>query len=380
MRSLNGITDLIKEEIMRKRAFMVVMNALHMDARVQRAANALAKEYDLTVVGINHSCDGKDFAQLVIRDETNNGILRYIKYQQEVKKVLRKEKIDLFYAHDYFSARLVAWIKKKQPKVKVVYDSHELIIPEKGKPINKRNYFFYIGEKSAIKNADMVICASEARSIIMSKHYQMDKPPLPIENISELPYVSDEFTVSLEQKYNSFFEKKGLTLVYAGVLYAGRKIDELIKVVKNTPNSKLLIIGDGPDMDNLKRIANENIPERVCFTGSIPYNYLAVLLKKCDIGYISYATDTLNNLYCAPNKIYEYASVELPMIANENPTIEKFFKCYGIGCINQDLESSFRTVSDNIDLYKKKCNEFTIKKTWKEQAEKLLVEVNKLFY
>lgn len=364
---------------MKRRAIMVVMNSLHTDARVQRAAEALSKEYELLVVGINTPCnDIKTYKQKIIRVNVDSGIKRYLYFEKKVKKILNKEEYELFYAHDYFSASLVSWVKKKKPKIKVVYDSHELIIPEKNIKLNLRNYFFYMLEKEAISCADLVFCASEARARIMEKHYGCSSI-IPIENISELERVNDSFSKNLCMKYREFFEKPGVTLVYAGVLYRGRKIDKLIDIVNKQPSAKLLIIGDGPDLERLKVIAFEKIVDRVCFTGTLPYKYLSVLLEKSDIGYISYPVDSLNNKYCAPNKIFEYASVRLPMISPWNPTIEEFFTTYKIGCIGNDLEEAFIEVSKSLAMYKENCVSFSKIRNWKQQEQVLLDSIKQLF-
>ena len=45
----------------------------------------------------------------------------------------------------------------------------------------------------------------------------------------------------------------------------------------------------------------------------------------------------INPLYCAPNKIFEYARYGVPMISNDIPGLSYIFKLYGCGEVVSDL-------------------------------------------
>ena len=42
-------------------------------------------------------------------------------------------------------------------------------------------------------------------------------------------------------------------------------------------------------------------------------------------------SNTLNTLYCAPNKIFEYALCEIPSISNELPAMREIYRQFNIG-------------------------------------------------
>lgn len=362
----------------KKKAIMVVMNALDTDARVQRAATALEDIFDLTLIGVGKGCGEQLFDQVILDINNSNGILRFFDYLNKVKKYLRQNPFDVFYAHDYFSAALVGWVRKRFPKAVIIYDSHELIFPAEGFSQSKRDAVFEHYEKKAIKDANLVICASDERASLMKEYYKMTESPLVIENISQLPIIKDDFSEELLNKADMIINSPGEILVYAGVLSPGRKIDSLIHIVEERPDTKLLIIGGGPDRERLETIAREKIAGRFCFTGSVPYKYMGILLKECSVGYISYPTDSLNNTYCASNKIYEYASANLPMIAPENLTIRKFFEDFSIGVIDSDLGRAFDRVRQSITTYKKNCEEFTEAHQWSQKAKVLIQSIELL--
>jgi glycosyltransferase involved in cell wall biosynthesis len=362
----------------KKKLYMTVMNTLHTDARVQRAAMALQGEYEVTVIGVGKDCGEQNFKQIIIDIKSKNNIVKYFEFIYKCKKILRKDSFAAFYGHDYFSAGLVSWVKKVKPDVKTIYDAHELIVPEEKKTTSKRDLFFYINEKKAVRSADLIICASVDRAEIMKDHYGLVTAPVVIENISELPVLENDYAEELIQKAGFILNSNEPVLVYAGVLVSTRRIDELIDIIKQSPKGKLLIIGDGPDRKRLEEIAENQIHGRYHFTGGLPYQYMGVLLRRCDVGYISYPTNSLNNNYCAPNKIYEYSSVGLPMIAPYNPTIQKFFSEYGIGVIRENLKDAFDVVVADLDKYKIYCNKFTLSHPWSSAAQTLINAINSI--
>lgn len=363
----------------RKKAAMIVMNTLSTDARVQRAAKLVNEDFDLTVISLQEDSRDDYYQSIPIQLQKKHSLSRYIEFELKVKKKLKREKWDLVYVHDYYLAHIIKWIKRSFPMTKVVYDAHELIIPDRGEKLSKRDLFFYQMEKRSIHDADLVVCANEDRGRLMKDHYSLSCSPLIIENISELPTIEDDISEELIRQCSNIINSDDISLVYAGVLSKERKIEELIHIIKSNQNTNLLIIGDGPDSVRLKQIAEDQIPGQYYFMGSIPYKYLGIVLKKCDIGYISYPANSLNSRYCAPNKIYEYASVSLPMIAPWNPTLEKIFYAYNIGEIGINLEDAFAKVASRIEWYKGNCKQFSEENPWQEKAIVLSREINRLF-
>lgn len=358
--------------------YMTVMNTLITDARVQRAATSLQQENHVVVIGIDKGCGEQPFEQIVLQLYGQNNIIKYFEYFFKCKSILKNADFQIYYAHDYFSAALVPWVKKHKADVKVVYDAHELIIPNAGLSLSRRDNFFYRNESSAVKVADLIICASDERAKMMQEHYKLNVTPTVIENISELPINDDDFERDVLDRCMSVLSAGEPILVYAGVLSESRRIDKLIEVICQRKKGRLLIIGDGPDSDRLKTIAKNKIEGRYYFTGGLPYKYMGGILQKCDVGYISYPVNSLNNMFCAPNKIYEYASVGLPMIAPYNPTIKRFFDDYGIGVIDEDIGKAFDIVSANLIKYKDNCITFCKEHPWEKTSQKLIKTINAL--
>ena len=360
------------------KTLMIVYNSLNTDARVRRSAEALTELGEVKLIGIDEDSKIEKVDSEVLILKSKHNLMRYFEFIYKIKKLIRRIDFDLLFANDFYCAELVPWVKRKNKNAHIVYDAHELYIPQKDKPLNKRFEFFYKKEKRAIHDAELVICANNERASIMQEHFELNRLPTAIRNISQLPLVHDSISKGYEDKTDEFFTLPGITLVYAGVLSSARKIETLVEIAEKEENTKLLIIGDGQHRNLLEERASKSLGRRVFFTGSIPYTYLSVLLSKCDIGYLFYPTDILNNIYCAPNKIYEYASVRLPMIANANPTVERILSDSGIGVASDDLLSAYRIVSQDLEGYKNRCDIFNRNNKWEDEREVLISSVKGL--
>lgn len=353
---------------------MFVYNDITTDARVQRAADTLCKDWDLILLStdVGKKVDNITYKNVLLRGCKCHHVLNLIACIYQAYKYIKKEKPEVVYAHDYYSTLLIFLLTSKRYCGKIIYDAHELLIPEKDRKMSRREAFFYKFEKKIISKVDSVICASTERGRIMQEHYQLKCTPLIIKNISQLSISSDKETVELIQSLTNFFAQSGPTVVYAGVVTNERSIDKLVDALLSlTPNYKLLIIGDGDALNSLKERASKNPMLISAFTGRIPYKSLGAVLNKCDIGYLFYPTDILNNIYCASNKVYEYASVGLPIISNVNPTIKKLFNESNIGIVTDSIEDGIVKMSSSLDLYKKSCQIFTSENPWSRDASKL---------
>lgn len=354
-----------------KKILVVVFNSLDTDSRVQRASMSLTELGDVEVIGIDKNFYMPNIKSHVIHLKSRNNFLRYYEFIFKIKREIKSKSFDIFYANDFYSAELVQWVKRVKRNVKIVYDAHELYIPEPGKPLNLRFNFFYKKEKRAIHTADLVICANDERADIMKEHFDLKEKPLVIRNISQLP-IKDCNSKKYSAITNEFLASPGITVVYAGVLSSSRKLEMLIDVVKSYEHIKLLIVGEGENRNYLEEKAHRVLGERVMFTGKIPYTDLGFILRKCDIGYLYYPVDIINNIYCAPNKIYEYSSVKLPMIANSNPTVKRIFQEGKIGVASDDLAGALEQILSKLDEYKNNCELFNQDNMWDSERGKLI--------
>ena len=118
----------------------------------------------------------------------------------------------------------------------------------------------------------------------------------------------------------------------------------------------LVAMGAGSEMyDNLK---NKYQGDRIIFIPFIKPPFHLEITRTAHIGVLSYFPrpynigSVINPIYCAPNKIYEYAKYGKPMLSNDIPGLHYIFTQYHCGeCVNYPMTPhSIAKAIERIDL------------------------------
>ena len=179
-----------------------------------------------------------------------------------VLRVIKKEKIDFIHAHWILPQGFLAAIIKKFYKIPYIATAHAGDIF----PIKKgvlKNF-----AKSAIDNASQITANSNftKNSILKISSSKISIIPM---GVDFKDFNSIEKDHNLKKKYEN-----NNIILFVGRLVEKKGVEYLIKtmpiVLKSIPNSKLLIIGDGPEMRKLIKLAEElNLEKNVIFVGKI---------------------------------------------------------------------------------------------------------------
>jgi glycogen synthase len=359
---------------------MCVYNEIDNDGRVIRSAEALSDKFNVTIVS-SSTIDNTVYINKIFKNifitKKYKGILSLIHfYITFIGIILENHKnIDMVYLHDYYLP-IIYFIKKFINKdIVFIYDAHELIIKEDN--MNMRAKFFYLIEKYTIDKFDLVVAANYERAKIMQNHYNLDKLPLAIRNITNTKY-----------REKTKIKKDTITVLYQGYVSYERGLENLINSMKYLPEKfNLLIIGDGPDLYKIKDFKKKYLLEdRITCTGKIKLSELNEAMSFADIGFVSYSYKGLNNINCSPNKIYEYASVGLPMIATDQPVLINYFEQYQLGKVmNKNVQENPEILSEliiemsnELDIHDEKLKFFLNDNSWVKESEKLIENVMKL--
>ena len=350
---------------MSKKVLMAVYGPIQSDARVMRAARSLyEKGYEVSIISLNsdENFTSQWFSNIFLRDKRK--YLSLFSFWYNTYRIAKSKDICLLYLHDYYMP-LVGKIYKAVTRRKWVYDAHELIIPEKHSKTQLRMRFFALLERISIKSADLVIAANEERLEVMRKSYHLKKS-ISVQNISDF---------SLSTTTNT---PKDNIIVYQGAMMKSRHIDFYLHSQKFLPNDyTLLLVGGGDSIPELKRIAYEmGIENQVIFTGKVSQEEMYNYGMRAKVGIISYPLEGLNNYYCAPNKIFEYAALKVPMIGTPQPFLKHMFEKYHIGEIVEwdDTEAYLQTVKkiiSNYDSYLTNMDLFLQENCWSNESQKL---------
>jgi glycosyltransferase involved in cell wall biosynthesis len=177
-----------------------------------------------------------------------------------------------------------------------------------------------------LRNADFVITVTEGLRKIAVDHHGVS--PQKTEVIPNGVRVG-KFEAAKGDKIR---EKLDLSpeadvIVFTGALYRHRGIELLLRALPllqgRTHDVKVMIVGDGPDLEYLKALSRElSIDQDVIFAGLVPYhevpNYLAA--ANVAIGPLIKHPRTADS---APIKIFEYMAAGKPIIARKDTVSDK---------------------------------------------------------
>ncbi len=352
-----------------KKCIVIAYERFDCDVRGQRLADILAEYFDTTVLTSDgsYNADQQNLTVITMPSDKRKAYSRYFDFVFQCKKYIRREKPAIVYGLNFYAAFPCLLIRNRVKKV--LYDAYEYYIPEKRKKFGLRNWFFYLLEKRIIRKADAVTCANEERAQAMAAHFRLKEKPRAIRNISSLPR-QEKANDAILCKVNEFITRNSekTCLVYAGVIIKGRGLEKVLReVLAHSDALSLILVGDGSLLESLKDMAQEQQADNILFLGRVPYAQLASVLCYGDIGLLYYECDKPNNILCAPNKVFEYASVGLPMFGNENPTLKKLLTDTGIGACGENLYETIR--SADIGSMRSAMEKFNRENTWQKERK-----------
>ena len=322
----------------KKRVVVAVYNKIENDARVIRTSEALgANGYDVTVLSFGSNPDYRNayFKSVVIHGGSSGGLNLFHFYAACLRYIrAERKRIDLLYMNDYFLV-LMGAVCKSLFRIKWIYDGHELILSHKEKKKNRRQMFFRMIERRFDRQADYMIEANKERMRIIRY----------VDKIKNIDYVSNT-----KKRESITRPEKEDVIVYQGYLGGKRDLSKIIQAMKYLKNkARFEIIGWGPDKEKYMALCRDlDLTESVEFRNKMDYSELANETKKAKIGIMIYEMKGLNNIYCAPNKLYEYADLSIKILSSPQPWVKKVLKEYDLGLPIEENDTP-RIVAEKID-------------------------------
>ncbi len=149
---------------------------------------------------------------------------------------------------------------------------------------------------------------------------------------------------------------------------------------ERVPNAKLLIVGDGPERENLSaQLAAKGLDTHTQFTGAVSPEQIPQLLAKMDVAVAPYAAQS--DFYFSPLKVYEYMAAGLPVVVSGVGQLVDLIDpgVNGILCppgdaiaLTNALETLWRSPTLRYSLGQAARNTVIAHHTWDAIAQKIL--------
>ncbi len=287
---------------------------------------------------------------------------------------------DILHCNDLNTLPIGFIIKKFYNKnIKIVYDAHEYETEINGlKGINKT--ITKIAEKFLIKYADATICVSNAIADEYVKLYNIEKPALVLntpafQKIEKKDIFREVFSIKKEQTI----------FLYQGALSKGRGIEIVFETFKQMQDNKSVVVfmGYGELEELVKTTAKEY--KNIYFHKAVSPDILLDYTSSTDFGLSIIEDSCLSYRYCLPNKMFEYAMADIPIIVSNLFEMKKVVEEYEIGVVLRENSSNGLgnaikkaksldriVLEENIQKVKEIYN-------WEEQEKNLLNVYNNLW-
>lgn len=224
----------------------------------------------------------------------------------------KKSKINKYWICDPIMFGLVLLIKMIDFKSKIIWDHHEL--PPTWFLNNK---FLLIFFKLAYKKADIVIHCNQSRrdyleNILNFKHgnsYIISNYPDVLGEVEEERLQEESENWINDKKFiylqNCLQEDRNGAVIIKALIGQGYYIYHAGKINKNY----LEVNGVDPNHKQLK------------LGGYLSFKQINRVLKKCEFTVICYKKNSLNQIYCDANRLYQAMALGTPLIIGDNPTM-----------------------------------------------------------
>jgi len=210
---------------------------------------------------------------------------------------IKEWNLDVIHTHTEFGIGTFARVIGKQLDIPVVHTYHTMY----------EDYVHYITKGYFDKSSKKVVeyltkfyCDKTIEELIVptKKTYDLFKEKYKYDrNVHIIPTgieierfykekIKEEKVNGIKDKLD--IKKDDIVILFVGRIASEKSVDFLIdnhkELVKKNRNCKLLIVGDGPDLENYKNLAKKNkIENNVIFTGKVPWDEIPNYYNLADI-------------------------------------------------------------------------------------------------
>ena len=244
-------------------------------------------------------------------------------YPFRAVNIIKKWDLDVIHTQTEFGIGTFARVIGKQYEIPVVHTYHTMY--EDYKDYITKGYFDgastkivqYITKFYCDKTIQELIVPTKKAYDLFKKKYKYDRNVHIIPTGIEIErfYKENIEEEKLKELRNSLgFKQNDVVILYLGRIGYEKSIDFLIKnhtaVVKKCKNAKLLIVGDGPDLDKFKELVRKlKLEDNVVFTGKVDWESTKYYYNMSDIFVTASSTETQGLT------VVEALSSSLPVVA-----------------------------------------------------------------
>lgn len=255
---------------------------------------------------------------------SEGGPLMYYQMNDRMYGLGKSQNWDIVVSND-FDTLIAGYRISRKTKAAWILDAHEhfIEVPELMDRQTKRYLWHALGLWAA-KRLDAAYTVSESLALTLSLTYK-----IPFSSIENRPvFIELEDELETEEKL----------LMYQGALNRGRGLETAIIAMRDMPNYRLEIAGNGDIKDELVALIRRyNLSDRVHLLGRVPPERLGAYTSRAWLGLNLLEGRSLNYYYSLANKFFDYAQWGVPSINPAFPEYKKYIARYGGAVVLEDV-------------------------------------------
>ena len=294
-------------------------------------------------------------------------------YPIKAVNIIKKMNLDVIHSNVEFTIGIFARVVSEQLSIPLVHTYHT----------NWEDYTHYITKNKKILDdickkllkylvvffedktvTELIVPSNKIYNIFKDKYKFTKNIHIIQTGIETSKFYKENFSSkdinNLKKKYG--IKKKDFVVMTVSRLAKEKSVDRLInnqkELLKRYPNMKLLIVGDGPDIDKLKmQVCSLNISKNVIFTGKVPLEEIPIYYQLGDVFVTASKSETQGLT------VVEAISSSLPIVAVKDDSfissVIDDFNGYVFTSDEKYIESILKLYENN-DIYNRLSNQSRI--------------------
>lgn len=244
---------------------------------------------------------------------------------------------DIYHAHELWTLESCALVAKNKNR-KLTYDSHEIESHRNNDWSHSSNKKRKSYEKKYIHQASAIYTVSKGCASIIKNEFNIEK----IYILRNTPLIKNlkETKVNLRKKFSIPDNEK--VIIYTGLITTNRGLELVLESLPKLKQFHLVAIGPANEilLGKLHATAKSlGVKERFHIHEKVPPSELIHLSSQGDLAVLPIKNACLSYQHCLPNKLFEAAFANLPIVSADLPDIKEFLDKYNIGTIFKPYDS-----------------------------------------
>lgn len=276
-----------------------------------------------------------DVAVNLLDRDSRDWIFRIHGIQRALLFSINPFAFDVIHCHDFTTLAVGIRLKQLNPKLKLVYDSHEYFSAVSHDNRARRRWVRY-WEATYSSQVDACITVNDSIAELLVRSYPDLPRPVVVCNATPAPQTEPVNDGRLHLAAGLPADTK--ILLFQGGLASGRGLLALTESVASLkPGWALVYMAWGPfekqirqkmsDLDGMLPLTSA----RIRFVPPVSQSELAAWTAGATLGAILYEPVSANHVYCSPNKLWEYPRAGVPILCSDAPEMAKRVTEHGHG-------------------------------------------------